>query len=289
MVDRIYENLLHSYSPEFLIEFWTKVLTGLLLFFMLERLLPARTPNLRGFLTSANASAIFLLITPLAISIPNYFIGEWLALIQQNPNWPFRINIREIADKAKNWAWLIMWLPVSAFIFDFFYYWFHRLQHNSLLWHQHKLHHSDEHFSAATAFRHHWLEEVLRAFLIALPMGLVFNLTHAEEILIGTVVFYWGIFIHANVRISFGPLTPLIVGPQLHRIHHSLEPPHLNRNFAAFFPLWDILFGTYYKPKPQEYPATGVMGERSELDMRDILFQPFHSWFGKSRSRVGKA
>jgi sterol desaturase/sphingolipid hydroxylase (fatty acid hydroxylase superfamily) len=36
----------------------------------------------------------------------------------------------------------------------------------------------------------------------------------------------------------------LLTSPQYHRIHHSLKPAHFDKNFAAWFPLWDILFRT---------------------------------------------
>ena len=50
---------------------------------------------------------------------------------------------------------------------------------------------------------------------------------------------------------------PFFVGPQYHRMHHSLQTQHLDKNFALFFPLRDIFFGTYYRPKKGEFPSTG--------------------------------
>jgi len=52
-------------------------------------------------------------------------------------------------------------------------------------------------------------------------------------------------------------LDRIIVTPQVHRIHHSVDPSHYNRNFADALPLFDILFGTYYRPQAQEFAATG--------------------------------
>ena len=49
---------------------------------------------------------------------------------------------------------------IPVLVFDFFYYWLHRLQHEvPALWEQHKLHHMDETLSCLTNLRHHWLEE----------------------------------------------------------------------------------------------------------------------------------
>jgi sterol desaturase/sphingolipid hydroxylase (fatty acid hydroxylase superfamily) len=64
-----------------------------------------------------------------------------------------------------------------------------------------------------------------------------------------------------NVRWQMGWASVLWCSPQVHRIHHSLEPQHFDKNFAFVFPLWDVLFGTYCPPKRNEFPATGVEGE----------------------------
>ncbi len=56
------------------------------------------------------------------------------------------------------------------FVFDFFYYWFHRMQHaHSLLWSQHFLHHTERSLNATTTQRHHWLEEPMRLLAIGIP------------------------------------------------------------------------------------------------------------------------
>lgn len=152
-------------------------------------------------------------------------------------------------------------LQVLAFFFviDFLYYWFHRSQHRfNLLWAQHRVHHSEYSLNVTTGNRHHWIEEPLRVFAVWLPFGLVFQ-QPAMAGWLWSAFLLWGYFIHMNLRISFGPFTPFFCGPQLHRIHHSMQPEHLDRNFAAFFPLFDVLFGTYCKPKPGEYPGTGLV------------------------------
>ena len=38
-----------------------------------------------------------------------------------------------------------------------------------------------------------------------------------------------------------------------------------DKNFAAYFPIWDVLFGTYWHPRKGEFPPTGLhSGERIE-------------------------
>jgi sterol desaturase/sphingolipid hydroxylase (fatty acid hydroxylase superfamily) len=165
------------------------------------------------------------------------------------------------------------------FVYDFFYYWFHRWQHKlAWLWQQHKLHHSEESLNVTTAMRHHWLEEILRIGFIVLPMSLVFDLTPRMVGWLGAVLVYWPYFIHANLRLPLGPLTRVVVGPQTHRIHHSLLPQHADRNFAAVFPLWDILFGSFVAPARGEYPRTGLQSGERVTSFWQANVMPFAGW-----------
>lgn len=48
--------------------------------------------------------------------------------------------------------------------------------------------------------------------------------------------------------------------------------------YAPFFPIWDILFGTYHHPKPDEYPLTGVHDEKEVADSWAAATPPFRGW-----------
>jgi len=162
----------------------------------------------------------------------------------------------------------LIWVAV----FDFFYYWWHRLQHESgVLWRVHKLHHMDQELNVSTNNRHHWLEDLLRVPFILVPMAVVFKLDPA----VAFVLVLWTVFIHANLHLHLGLLVRLIAGPQLHRIHHSRLPQHFNRNYAAFLPIWDQLFGTYYHPARGEFPPTGVDGEPELSTFAEGMILPF--------------
>ena len=87
-----------------------------------------------------------------------------------------------------------------------------------------------------------------------------------------------GYFIHLNVRLSFGPLAWLIAGPQQHRIHHSRLPEHCDKNFGQFFPIWDVLFGTYYHARRDEFPDTGLVSGERVTSLYQALSLPFAKW-----------
>lgn len=170
------------------------------------------------------------------------------------------------------------------FIYDFFYYWWHRSQHkHPSLWAIHKLHHLDEAINASTDLRHHWLEDLGRLPVIVVPMTILFKLSPQADGVVGFLFASWTLFIHANLRLNLGRLSWLVDGPQLHRIHHSRLREHFDRNFAAFFPIWDVLFGTYFHPRRGEFPPTGVADEPAVSGVLQGALLPFRTWLGAPR------
>ncbi|MEO6748416.1 MAG: sterol desaturase family protein [Casimicrobiaceae bacterium] len=248
-------------------------------FLGIERLLPAeRGQPMRDWWFNIRYQAfsyyfVLLFVYPALVALT---IG---ALRSAHPGWFGLLHIDGKVDAALS-------LVVFFFIYDFFYYWFHRLQHRSpLLWQQHKLHHSEESLNATTAMRHHWLEEMLRIFFVGIPMALVFGLTPVTAGWLGAALIYWPYFIHANLRLPLGHLTRVVVGPQAHRIHHSRDAAHADRNFAAVFPLWDLLFGTFCAPRAGEYPRTGLTSGERVTSFWQANVLPFTGWRDMWRAR----
>jgi sterol desaturase/sphingolipid hydroxylase (fatty acid hydroxylase superfamily) len=206
---------------------------------------------------------------------------------------PGLIDLR-IAAKGST-VLLIATFVVSALIGDFFFYWYHRALHKSvILWQHHKMHHMDPEFDAMTGPRQNWLENFLSVFFIAVPISILFKFDDIDPlnlgIVNGSVVGLLGaiVFInHSNVRIQFGKASVLFMSSQTHRIHHSYLPQHLDKNFAAFFPIWDILFGTYYHPAHDEFPPTGVTGEREIASVWEAQIFDLREWWRMFRARRG--
>lgn len=178
---------------------------------------------------------------------------------------------------------------ISTAIFDFFYYWMHRTQHtNAILWQEHLLHHSDEHVNVTTSGRSHILEPLLFAAFITTPTAILFAVPAATVTVIALLPTVWAYMVHANIKISFGPLWWLLASPQYHRLHHSVEERHFNKNYAVWFPIWDIIFGTVYKPEPGEYPRTGVEGVEVK-GIAEAYLLPFRGWLAMLTSRANRS
>ena len=170
-------------------------------------------------------------------------------------------------------------LPFSVLVLlvfkDFLDYWFHRAQHSvPLLWSMHSFHHSDRALNVTTSVRHFWGDRALIVCLTYIPIGLVFRFGMRTAVVYGLVAMFFSLFPHMNLRIEFGRFSWILIGPQLHRTHHSILPKHHNANYSALFPVWDVLFGTYRAPAHGEFPETGI-GEREPDNLWNALVWPF--------------
>jgi sterol desaturase/sphingolipid hydroxylase (fatty acid hydroxylase superfamily) len=190
-------------------------------------------------------------------------------------------------------ALLIATFLITLLIGDFFFYWYHRALHRShILWQHHKMHHMDREFDAMTGPRQNWLENFFSVFFIFVPVSILFKFDDLDPfklgLLNGSVIGLLGtiLFInHSNLRLQFGKASVLFISSQTHRIHHSYLPQHLDRNFVAFFPVWDILFGTYYHPARDEFPLTGVEGETEIQSVWEVQIFALREWWKMLRSR----
>jgi sterol desaturase/sphingolipid hydroxylase (fatty acid hydroxylase superfamily) len=181
---------------------------------------------------------------------------------------------------------------LSSFVGDFFYYWYHRTWHKvPFFWQSHKLHHMDTSLEAITVGRQSWTEIMLPLFT-GLPAAVIFKLDAIDYFsagvsgaVIGVLSMAWGPLFHANIKLHLGRASFLLNNPQLHRIHHSRLPQHRDKNFANYYPIWDVIFGTYYEPSRGEYPATGVEGEPEIKSFAEAQLVTLRGWWKMLRSR----
>ncbi len=185
----------------------------------------------------------------------------------------------------------VIYLPAYLFTMDFLYYWYHRAQHRfPALWAVHELHHSDGELNVTTSYRTYWLEAPLQSILVGTPVLLLFGRPAAEIGLAAAITArFFLLFAHSNLRLPLGPLTPVFVGPQLHRIHHSILPEHQDKNFAQLFPVIDVVFGTYRAPQSGEYPPTGTPGLASDASLMQTQLRPFSTWLDRGLRMLGRA
>lgn len=176
---------------------------------------------------------------------------------------------------------------VAAFVLtDLCFYLQHRLQHAiPLLWRFHKVHHSSEHLVSGAGF-HHPTHLAIEWLCIVVPVGILVGPERA--ILVNVIMSMHGQYLHSSVGIQFGRLGRWIVDNQGHRIHHSKDPAHFDKNFGAPTLIWDRLFGTYHKPVPDEWPDTGLDDHREPRTVMEWAF-PSHATVKADNRSIDKS
>jgi sterol desaturase/sphingolipid hydroxylase (fatty acid hydroxylase superfamily) len=151
-------------------------------------------------------------------------------------------------------------LGLSWVVVELFAYWPHRWLHEvPWLWRLHATHHSPERLYWLNATRAHPLEHVLRSCFNMLPLALAGASTEllALQAITDAVI---GLFQHANVEIRLGPLNYVFSAAPVHRWHHSRARAEADHNYGDNFIFWDLVFGTYYRPREREVEALGIAG-----------------------------
>ena len=154
---------------------------------------------------------------------------------------------------------LVVQLLVLLLCADLVQYAVHRSFHEiPALWRFHAVHHSSEHMDWLAGSRSHFLEILIDRSLVMVPLYL---LGPTKEALDAYVLFaaVQAVFIHANVRVPFGPLKYLLTTPQFHHWHHSSDKPAIDTNYAVHLPVLDKVFGTFHMPDehwPVSYGTT---------------------------------
>lgn len=172
----------------------------------------------------------------------------------------------DIVPKLVNWAVnakLQTWIQSQAIIWqvlilivvaDLVQYWVHRIFHTvPRLWNVHAVHHCVEHMDWLAGSRNHIVQILVDRTLVTLPLYLLGANTLALNIYV-LIASFQAVFIHANVRIPFGPLKYIIATPQFHHWHHSSEKPAIDTNYAIHLPVLDMIFGTFHLPG-DKWPA----------------------------------
>ncbi len=130
---------------------------------------------------------------------------------------------------------------------DFLDYWYHRFSHEwSFRWQVHKYHHSATEFNVVTGNRIHFLDETFAELFKIMPLTLlglpptVYAAIRATKL----VADFWQ---HSAIPWDYGWVGRwLLYSPVGHRIHHSYEEEHWDKNFGNILVIWDRMFKTWY-------------------------------------------
>lgn len=165
------------------------------------------------------------------------------------------------------WVWV-----VGLLVYDFCYYWHHRLGHTvAVLWAAHAVHHQSEEYNLSTALRQTstgWLF----GWIFYLPMAvagfppLVFGVVALVDLLYQ----YW---VHTQQIGRLGWFDRWFCAPSNHRVHHAVNDKYLDKNYGGILIVWDRLFGSFIEEDDAE-PC--VYGTRTPLSSWNPLWANLH-------------
>jgi sterol desaturase/sphingolipid hydroxylase (fatty acid hydroxylase superfamily) len=171
-----------------------------------------------------------------------------------------------------------VWLAVmlSVVLMDLVIYLQHVMVHAvPLFWRLHRVHHADLDYDVTTGARFHPLEIIL-SMLIKFAIILLLGPPLVAVIIFEVLLNATAMFNHGNVSLPAALdrlLRLLVVTPDMHRVHHSIEDDETNCNFGFNLPWWDRLFGTY-RAQPRRGHQGMVIGIRTFREVRQCASLP---------------
>jgi len=209
---------------------------------LIEAVRPRRKPHplrLRRWLTNVTIGGLgaALLRVMAALALPLAALAA--AALAEQRGWGVLARL--------DWPWWIE-LFIAVIVLDFAIWLQHWLSHRiPLLWRLHRVHHADVDFDVTTALRFHPFEiglSMLYKIVWVLALGPSVPAVLVFEVMLNVCA----VFNHANARLPVAldrALRLVLVTPDMHRVHHSVERGEHNTNFGFNLAFWDRLFGTY--------------------------------------------
>jgi alkylglycerol monooxygenase len=159
---------------------------------------------------------------------------------------------------AEHWGTWVF----ALFLYDFCYYWQHRLSHTvGFFWASHVVHHQSEEFNLTTALRQPGTGSLIN-WIFYLPMALA-GIPVPVFLLVGVIQLFYQFWPHTQAIGRLGFLDRWIQTPSNHRVHHAQNDRYLDRNYVGMFLIWDRLFGTFQDELDEDPPIYGIRGQLS--------------------------
>lgn len=140
-------------------------------------------------------------------------------------------------------------------LFDFCYYWAHRMSHEiNLFWGGHVVHHSSEEYNLSVALRQS-STQIIWTFIFYLPLAFL-GFDPVSFVLVNGLNLLYQFWIHTESIGKMGWLEKILNTPSHHRVHHGRNPKYIDKNHGGTFILFDKWFGTFQEEA--EKPTYGI-------------------------------
>jgi len=166
----------------------------------------------------------------------------------------------------------VLAVPLAVIAMDFVIWLQHVMVHAvPALWRLHRVHHADPDYDVTTGARFHPIEIIL-SMLIKFATIVVLGAPPVAVVIFEVLLNATAMFNHGNIRLPATVdrwLRLVVVTPDMHRVHHSIEDDEANSNFGFNLTWWDRLFGTY-RDQPRAGQIGMAIGIRDHRDPREV-------------------
>ncbi|MGC1503527.1 MAG: sterol desaturase family protein [Sulfitobacter sp.] len=232
---------------------------------------PRRRRDIPRVIRWTNNIALVVLDTAiLRLTFPILAVG--LAVMAEEQGWGL-FNIVDVP----------IWVSIvgSMLLLDLAIYLQHVMFHAVPgLWRLHRMHHADLDFDVTTGLRFHPIE-ILISMGVKLAVVAALGPPAVAVLLFEVLLNATALFNHANINLPRRldcVLRLVVVTPDMHRVHHSVDPRETNSNYGFNLPWWDRLLGTYVAQpaKGHEGMEIGIEQFRTRRDLwlDRLLIQP---------------
>lgn len=193
---------------------------------------------------SINSLSLGLLSTISKFVFLNIGLLVFTRIEQHYAVWAFAI------DSISHWF-------LAVLLYDFLYYWFHRISHErQLFWGSHVVHHQSEDYNLSTALRQTstsffttWVFYI-PCFFLGMPISMYVSIASAHLI--------YQFWVHTQHIGKLGILEWFLVTPSNHRVHHAQNADYIDTNYGGLLIIWDRVFGTFKEERDEQKPIYGI-------------------------------
>ena len=144
-------------------------------------------------------------------------------------------------------------------IYDFFYYWFHRISHErQIFWASHVAHHQSEDYNLSTALRQTGTGAFV-SWVFYIPMFLI-GIPSYVFISVASLNLIYQFWVHSEHIPKLGWFENYFVTASNHRVHHAQNEQYIDKNYGGVFIIWDRMFGTHKIENENEPCIYGIRG-----------------------------
>lgn len=157
-------------------------------------------------------------------------------------------------DVTSPFTWIF-----SFIIYDFFYYWFHRISHErQIFWASHVAHHQSEDYNLSTALRQTGTGAFV-SWVFYIPMFLI-GIPSYVFISVASLNLIYQFWVHSEHIPKLGWFENYFVTASNHRVHHAQNEQYIDKNYGGVFIIWDRMFGTHKIEDENEACIYGIRG-----------------------------